>query len=621
MTASTLFPHFTHQLLECDLLVAGGGPAGVPAAIAAARAGADVILCHDRPMLGGNASSEVRMHIVGADSQRPCADLVLEPRESGIIEEIRLENAVRNPERSPSLFDLILYEKCRAEPNLRLFLNTAVTGAKVENGSITEAHAVCTSTESLFTVRAKAYLDATGDGGLGAAAGAPFIQGREDRQAYGESLAREVADGKTLGSTLLFMGKKHDAPVPFTAPPWARRFTKEDFSKRGSFLNPARQHYEYGYWWLEWGGELDTIKDNEAIRDELLAIVLGIWDYLKNSGDHGASHWSLDWFGVVPGKRESRRFRGQYVLSERDILEAPAFPDAIAYGGWPIDLHPTGGIDDKNSPPATQIPVPHLYEIPLRACLASSPDNLLFAGRNLSATHVAFASTRVMATCALVGEGVGIAAAYAIANGIAPASLPENPQLLQAIRRHLIREDLFLIGACEPDPDDLAQHATLTASSQQPAGAAANVLSTPNRSTHGERGVPPDRALPGTHRWMSDPADGLPASIELRWNEPQSLHRLEITFDSGLHRTLTLTHSAPYFQKMSWGCGPHELVKAFSIQAETASGWREIRNVAHQWQRRHSEHWATPCEVTALKITIHATWGIDHARIVRIAAY
>lgn len=616
-----LFPHFTHQSLECDVLVAGGGPAGVPAAIAAARAGADVILCHDRPMLGGNASSEVRMHIVGADSQRPCADLLLEPRETGIIEEIRLENAFRNPARSPSLFDLILYEKCRAESNLRLFLNTAVTGATVANGSITQAHAVRTSTESLFTIRAKAYIDATGDGGLGAAAGVPFIQGREDRQAYGETLAREVADGQTLGSTLLFMGRRHDAPIPFNPPPWARRFTEGDFARRGSFLDPARQHYEYGFWWLEWGGQLDTIKENETIRDELLAIVLGVWDYIKNRGDHGADCWSLDWFGVVPGKRESRRFRGQYVLTERDLLEAPAFPDAIAYGGWPIDLHPTGGIDDPSSPPAVQFPVPHLYEIPLRACLASAPDNLLFAGRNLSATHVAFGSTRVMATCALVGEGVGVAAALAVAHNVPAASLPENRPLMEAIRRHLLREDAFLIGACERDPDDFAQHAVASASSEQPGGEAQNVLSTPNRSLHGERGVRPDRALPGTHRWMSNPADGFPASIELRWSTPQPLRRLYITFDSGLHRTLTLTHSESYFRKMTWGRGQHEMVKAFTLEAETGSGWKPLCNVARQWQRRHSERWSTPLQVTALRLTIHETWGIDHARVVRIAAY
>ena len=125
----------SHEL-DCDILVAGGGPEGVPCALAAARCGAKVILCQDRPVLGGNASSEVRMHIVGANGTgrfERGTELETEAREGGIIEEIRLENCVRNPQRSAAMFDLILYDKCRAEPNLTLLLNTSVTGAEMRN--------------------------------------------------------------------------------------------------------------------------------------------------------------------------------------------------------------------------------------------------------------------------------------------------------------------------------------------------------------------------------------------------------------------------------------------------------------------------------------------------------
>ncbi len=188
--------------LKADVLVAGGGISGVTCALSAARNGAQVILCQDRPVLGGNASSEVRMHVVGANTCRPCQDLALEPRESGIVEEIRLENAMRNAQRSPSMFDLILHEKCRAEDNITLMLNTTVSGAEVEGAKITKVEALRLSTEDRFEISAKVFVDCTGDSTLAAAAGAVYLEGREDKEAFGESLAQEAVDKKRLGSTM-----------------------------------------------------------------------------------------------------------------------------------------------------------------------------------------------------------------------------------------------------------------------------------------------------------------------------------------------------------------------------------------------------------------------------------
>jgi len=610
----------TH-LLDCDVLIAGGGPSGVPAAIAAARAGARVILCQDRPVLGGNASSEVRMHIVGANCGRPTDHWRLESRESGIIEEIRLENAVRNPQRSPSMFDLILYEKCRAEENLTLLLNTTVLGVTMEGDTIRKAEALRASTEDRYEISAQVFIDCTGDGALGAAAGAEFTRGREARSEFGEPLALEDADDKTLGSTLLFMARKHDKPVPFEAPPWARRFTRESFKLRARFWESNHQDYEYGYWWLEWGGQLDTIKDNEAIRDELLSILLGVWNFIKNEGDHGAENWALDWFGMLPGKRESRRFQGQYRLTEADLMEARAFPDTIAFGGWPIDTHPPEGIDAPEEHPCIQTPVPHLFEIPLRVCVSRNIPNLMFAGRNLSATHVAFASTRVMATCALVGEGVGVAAAHAVREGIAPAALAECPEVIEKIQQHLVREDSFIIGKVEKDEANLAFGAAITASSEQPEGPAANIISGQNRSTDHPRGVHPERLVPGSHRWMSDPAQGLPAWIELRWPEPVEIGRVEMTFDTGLQRHLTLTFSEAGTRGMLWGTPQPETVRAFTVEAEGEGGWTAVDQVSDQWRRRYRKTWEAPLQTTALRVRVEATHGLDHARIIRLAAY
>ena len=168
------------------MLVAGGGIAGVACGLAAARLGARVILCQDRPVLGGNASSEIRMHIVGATGLSGGQALETELREGGIIEEIRLDLAVHNPQRSPSMMDLVLYDKCRREPNLTLLLNTAVVGAEVRDGLIQSVQAENQGAEARFTISARIFVDCTGDGRLGVEAGAPYMQGREGRADFGE---------------------------------------------------------------------------------------------------------------------------------------------------------------------------------------------------------------------------------------------------------------------------------------------------------------------------------------------------------------------------------------------------------------------------------------------------
>jgi len=609
-------------VIDCDVLVAGGGPAGVPCALAAARAGARVVLCQDRPVLGGNASSEVRMHVVGADvGGGRGAELQTEAREGGIIEEVRLETCVRNPQRSASMLDLIFYEKCRAEPNLQLLLNTAVTGARVEGDRIVEAVAERQSTEDRFRVRAAIFVDCTGDGRLGVEAGAPFRMGREAAGEFGERLAPEAADGHTLGSTLLMQARRLDVPVPFQAPPWARRFTEEDLRFRPHATAGVDRGLEYGYWWVEWGGTLDTIRDNETIRDELLAIVMGVWDHIKNGGDHGADDWALDWFGFLPGKRESRRFIGQYVLREGDLLQSRPFPDAIAYGGWPIDIHPPLGIDAADSPPNANTHLPHLYDIPLRACVSAGPRNLMFAGRNISATHVAFASTRVMATCAAVGQGVGAAAAEALAAGIDPADLRSRPEVVARVQQRLLREDAYLIGVCNEDGADRARDAAVTASSAQGSGPAAAAVSGQTRAVHGPKGAPPDRARPGNHRWLSRPEAGLPAWIALEWQSPVRPAEIRLVFDTGLHRRLTLSHSDAFVQKMVWGRPQPETVRDYRIEGRVDGAWVPLAAVAGNYQRLRVHRLPDAPEVTALRITVEATNGADHARLCEVRVY
>jgi hypothetical protein len=636
--------------LHTDILIAGGGMTGVCCSLAAARLGARVILCQDRHVLGGNASSEIRMHIVGATGLSGGTALETELREGGLMEEIRLDLAVHNPQRAPALLDLLLYDKCRQEPNLTLLLNTTVVSADVKNDLIHSVRAERPSTEEAFTLHAKTFIDCTGDGRLGLEAGVPFTHGRESQAAHGETLAQPVSDPHTLGSTLLLQARKHPRPMPFTPPPWVRRFDQEHFALRPYGQPGSDLGLEYGYWWVEWGGCLDTLRDNERIRDELLAITLGVWDFIKNRSALDASHWALDWIGFLPGKRESRRFIGQHVLTESDLLRSRAFPDTIAYGGWPIDTHPPEGIDAPHLPPCHQHPLPHLYDIPLRACLATTPRNLMFAGRNLSATHIAFASTRVMATCAAIGQGVGTAASMAIRENRLPADLPSHPDLLHRIQQQLLKDDAYLIGHHNQDPLDLVRTATsLTASSSQRGAGPDQVRSGQTRSVHGPPQpsapisgslwdqvlasadghasithapcAPPDRAHPGPHRWMSDPAQPLPAWLEIRWDQPVTLRHLILIFDTGLHRLLTLSQADGYTQKMLWGQPQLETVRDYTLELETPSGWSTLAAITDNYQRRRSHHFHSAPPSCALRINITATHGLDHARLLEVRAY
>lgn len=612
--------------LSCDVLVAGGGIAGVCCALAAARLGARVILCQDRAVLGGNASSEVRMHMVGATGLTGGAPLAAELREGGIVEELRLELAVQNPQRAPALMDLVLYDKCRREPNLTLLLNTTVDGAETEGGRVRAVTATRPSTEDRFRITAKSFVDCTGDGRLGAEAGAAFRHGREGRDEFGEKLAVASADACTLGSTLLLQARKHDRPMPFVAPPWVRRFTAEDLKLRPYGRPGYDLGLEYGYWWAEWGGCLDTLKDNERIRDELVAITLGVWNHIKNESNLAptAANWALEWIGFLPGKRESRRFVGRHVLCEADVFQSRPQPDAIAFGGWPVDLHPPGGVDARDLPPCDQHHLPHVFDIPLRSCLAREFDNLLFAGRNFSATHVAFASTRVMATCGVVGQGVGTAVALALRAGVAPAEIPERPDLLKGVQQQLLRDDCYLIGVENRDARDLVRQAQrIRASSAQAGGEPELIRSGQTRAVHGVEGIicaPPDRARPGLHRWMSDPAAGLPAWVEVQWAAPMEVGRVEIVFDTGLHRLLTLSQADGYTAKMLWGRPQPETVRDYRIEASISGKWVELAAVTGNYQRRRV-HALAPRKVDAVRISASATNGLDHARICEVRCY
>lgn len=572
---------------------------GVCAAIAAARNGARVVLVQDRSMLGGNASSEVKMHIVGADCHGNKPGL----RESGIMEELKLEDAVRNPHRSYSQWDLLLYEKVKLEPNITLMLDTVVTGVEMNGATIVAARAMRQSTEDEFVIRAKFFADCTGDGRLGAEAGADCQIGREGRDRYNESLAQLVGDRQTLGSSILLTSRRYDKPQPFIAPSWVRTFKPEDFR-----LRPIHT-FEYGYWWFEWGGQLDTIKDNETIRHELLRITLGVWNYIKNSGLYSESaNWALDWVGSIPAKRESRRFFGSHVLTQHDVMGPAAFDDVVAYGGWWIDTHPPMGVDAPDQPPCVQHHFDHVYGIPLRCYHSRNIANLFFAGRNISASHIAFASTRVMATCAVGGQAIGTAAALwrdQPSNDIAALSTKENIRVLQ---QALMRDDAFLPGVTNADPADLARAARLTANSG--AASAALVADGVARDLKAKFGPWSSDSM---HAWE---APSLPATLACELPATGVIREIHLTFDTGFSRELILTPSDYHTSQVVRGPQP-ETVKHYRVKIDGVVVLEETAN--YHRKRVHTLPAAT--RGAKVEFEVLATHGAPAARVFEVRLY
>lgn len=588
--------------LETDFLVAGGGLAGVCAAIAAARHGARVVLVQDRSRLGGNSSSEVRMHIMGANSRHRGW------REGGILEELLLADAVGNPQRSWELWDLLLYDKVISEPNITLLLDTTVFAARKEGDRIREVLARCDRSEQIYQIRAKMFCDATGDSRLALEAGAEMRVGRESRAEFNEPLARESADSLTLGSSVLFTARHYDRPMPFTPPPWARKITREHLRFR------RITSWEYGYWWIAWGGDRDIIRDHERIRFELLSIALGVWDYIKNSGDHPSSAaWALEWIGMIPAKRGSRRLVGDYILTQHDLMNGGQFDDAVAIGGWPMDDHPPEGFDRADLPPNVAVHTPAPYNIPLRSLYSRNVSNLFMAGRNISCSHVAFSSTRVMATCAVVGQAAGTAAALCLERNCTPRQLYQDKNALRRLQQTLLRDDQTIRGLVNEDPDDLARKARVRASAEAGEARAANVIDGHTRD------YPLGEGKTEVHHWAA-PLEGGEAWIELAFERPQRISEVQVTFDTGFQRMLTLSAQASVNRGMIRGPQP-ETVRDYVIEGRAPGGaWRELVSVRGNFYRLR-RHRFEPVQVEAVRLRVLATNGDPMARVFEIRCY
>ncbi len=400
------FPEKPTNLGNFDLVVVGGGVAGMAASVSAARLGLNVALVQNRPVLGGNNSSEIRVHMSG--------DLDIEPFPAlgKVVKEINTTNPewyAGDYQAYSSLNDEQKLAILAAEPNLTLLMELHVSDAMVSDGTIKNAIAKNIRTGEEFAIEGQLFADCTGDGNLGVAAGADSRYGRESKGETGEKIAPEKADSLVIGSTIHWLTKDTGVPAKFPVTPWAHQFSEESCQKA----------YQ-GAWNWETGFQYDMVKEVEFIRDNMFRAVYGNWSFQKNSysDKEKFADYEIYWMGYVLGKRESRRLLGDVIFSANDLEREEWYPDACVSTKWGIDIHYPHPENTKYFPglefrSASYHPLKLTHPIrpmPYRSFYSRNINNLFMAGRCASMTHLAHGMFRVMNTTGMMGEVVGIAA-------------------------------------------------------------------------------------------------------------------------------------------------------------------------------------------------------------------
>ena len=505
-----------------------------------------------------------------------------------------MENLARNPNRSYSIWDLILLETVRREANIELLLNCTCQDAAMDGDRIVSVVGWQLTTQTWHKVEAAIFADCSGDGVLAPLTGAPFRMGREARAEYGESIAPETADARTMGMTCLFQTRCFDTPQPFTPPAGSEVYPSCDDLPGG-----VRRHgwWRMGYWWVELGGEDHSIHDTERLRDELLRIVFGVWDHIKNRCAHSAEaeNWALDWIQFLPGKRESRRYVGAHVLTQGDVEAGGPFEDTVAYGGWSMDDHHPAGFRavKLGAPPTIYHPAPSPYGIPYGSLYSRHVTNLMFAGRVASATHAAMSSARVMGTGCSMGQALGVAAAMAVERGLAPAGMADH---IDELQQRLIADDAYVPGVPMRMPP-LTADADLSASQGDPEPVRDGI----NRPV-GEQ----------THAWLCTPGDWL----AMRFAEPVRAASVNLIVDSALDRIVAMSHHQMDGQLSA---PPEVMPRVFRLEGQGPDeAWRELARVSDNVQRQRRFVFNGP--LRAIRFMLDATWGGPQSRVYAFVA-
>lgn len=589
-------PHPVRKKTESfDVVVIGAGMAGISAAVASARNGAKTVLVNDRSCLGGNASSEIRVTVNGVAHLKPDG---FPERETGIIEELLIENRAKNAQESYPVWDHVVYDFVTREPNLKVMLNTQAIDADVKDNKIVSAKCWQLTTETEFTLKAPVFIDSSGDGMMAAKAGAYYRTGREGKAEFNETFAPDVADGWQMGASILMQAKDMGRPMPYEPPSFVIKFDKENAKDR-----KIKQFID-GFWWVELGSDFDIVDVQEENRHKLMGYLHGVWDYVKNSGDFpDAENYALDWVGTLPGRRESRRFIGDYILSERDLIEHKNFDDAIGFGGWSLDEHNPGGIESLSDEPSFfHHKFRKIYQVPFASLYSVNIDNLMFAGRNASLTHIALSSTRIQGTCALMGQAVGTAATMCVTKNILPREVAKNHML--ELQEQLMRDDVYIPKRAAKDPNDLARKASLIFASSTKSGDVNNLTNGISRDI--------DEQI---NHWCSD---GLSANVQLEWENPIALSKVEVKCDSNLKVNIMMRKQPP--KKNDITTIPQELLKTLNLEARVNGKWVELGKKEKNITRLIKFHF-NEVKTTAIRISMKETYGAENVKLFEIRCY
>lgn len=393
-----------------DLVVIGAGMSGLCAAIAAARLGLKVALVQDRYILGGNNSSEVRVGLGGQINMPPYPSL------GYILNEIGPDR-IGNARGAHHYQDWKKWDVIAAEPNISLFAGYTVVNAEMKDGKIVAVTAVEATNQNLIRISGNLFSDCTGDANLAVMAGAATMMGREARSEFGETLAPEKADDFTMGVSIEWYCEDWNTPCSFPdSVDWGLKLDEDT-------VEPVHR----ANWYWEVGMRDDQIADAEKIRDYGMYVAYSTFSYCKNrlakKEDWECTH--LTWVSHVSGKRESRRIVGDLILREQDLTRPIPYEDGTCTTTWRIDQHYPMEKNSADYPGEEWMSYGKLmpidpYAIPYRCLYSRDVPNLFMAGRDISVTHVALGSVRVMRTCAMMGEVVGMAAAVCCRRGSMP---------------------------------------------------------------------------------------------------------------------------------------------------------------------------------------------------------
>ncbi len=431
-----------------DLAIAGGGVPGVCTAIAAIRTGSKVILIQDRPVLGGNNSSEIRVPLGGLIHVPPYKNL------GNVMEEISPISG------RPGVLPFEMYEDGRKanifqtcnSKSYKLMLNTRVVDVEKDKNDpmkITAYIARDVHTGQEIRIRARLFADCTGDAVIARKMGAEVMYGREPRSKYNESLAPVKADREVLGMSVIWNSKNTGRPSSFPDIDWGIEF------------NEDRAYYvRHGDWEWETGQYRNQADETEYIRDYGLMTIFANWSYLKNHSKR-KNEWAndaLSWITPLGGKRESYRVVGDVVMTQNDIENDVSYPDATASATWNIDFHFPDPKHLKKFDEPFQSCAYHRnllkpYPVPYRCLYSRDVKNLFLAGRCVSVSHAAFGSVRVMRTLGLLGEVVGMAASICTKENIYPRDVYEKEldQLIEMMKKGVPKAHIYHTGGCGSD--------------------------------------------------------------------------------------------------------------------------------------------------------------------------